>query len=80
MKMDKNKQYELIQNFVSNMKTKRDGISNIYVFETTDLDGNITDIKYGMNLMTNTGFNAIYKTGSSFALSDSIQVTTMHIR
>ena len=74
MKMDKNKQYELIQNFVSNMKTKRDGISNIYVFETTDLDGNITDIKYGMNLMTNTGFNAIYKTGSSFALSDSLHL------
>jgi hypothetical protein len=74
MKMDKNKQYELIQNFVSNMKTKRDGISNIYVFETTDLDGNITDIKYGMNLMTNTGFNAIYKTGSSFALSDSVHL------
>ena len=69
--MDKNKQFEHVLNFVQAMKSKRAGISNIYVFETTDRDGNVTDVKYGMNLMTNTGFNAIYKSGSSFALRNA---------
>lgn len=72
--MNKNELFEHIQNFVSNMKDKRPGISNIYVFETTDSDGNVTDVKYGMNLMTNSGFNAIYKSGSTFALSDSVKL------
>lgn len=56
------------------MKNKRPGISNIYIFESVDRDGNVDDIKFGMNLMTNTGFNAIYKTGSAFALSDSVKL------
>ena len=72
--MNKNELFEHIQKFASNMKDKRPGVSNIYIFETTDSDGNVTDVKYGMNLMTNAGFNAIYKTGSSFALSDSVKL------
>lgn len=72
--MDKNKQFELIQNFANNMKDKREGISNIYIFESVDRNGNTTDIKYGMNLMTDAGFNAIYKQNNTFALSDSVHL------
>ena len=72
--MDKNKQFELLKNFASNMKMNHHGISNIYIFESTDENGNVTDIKYGMNLMTNVGFNAVYKTGSEFSLSNSVQL------
>lgn len=72
--MDNSKQFELIQKFVNNMKDIHPGISNVYIFETTDEDGNVTDIKYGMNLMTNTGFNDVYKTGSAFALSNSVKL------
>lgn len=72
--MDKNKQFEMIQKFANTMKSKKHGISNIYIFESTDEHGNVTDVKYGMNLMTNTGFNAIYKSGSSFELSDTVHL------
>ena len=69
--MDKNKQFKHVLNFINVMKNKRTGISNIYIFESTDKNGNVTDIKYGMNLMTNNGFNTIYKTGASFALKNA---------
>ena len=74
MIMDKNKQFELIRNFVSNIKDKKNGVSNVYIFETVDRDGNTTDIKYGMNLMTNNGFNKIYKQNTTFALSNSVHL------
>lgn len=73
-KMDKDKQFELIQNFVNNMKDKRTGTSSVYLFELSDRDGNVVDVKYGMNLLTNNGFNAVFKNTNSFALSDSVKL------
>ena len=58
--MDKNKQFEMIQKFANTMKSKKHGVSNIYIFESTDEHCNVTDVKYVMNLMSNTGFNSIY--------------------
>lgn len=40
---------------------------NLYLIQTTDIDGNITGEAYGMNLMTDTGFKAIYKNTSSYS-------------
>ena len=72
--MDKNKQFQQIQNFISNMKDKHPGVSNIYIFESVDENGNVTDTKYGMNLLTNKGFNDIYKAHNTFALSSSVKL------
>lgn len=60
--------------FVDNFQPKHHGVSNIYVFTSVDKDGNIVSEKYGMNLMTNTGFSAIYASGSSFAASSSLRL------
>lgn len=66
--------YNRAMKFVDNFKTKHNGVSNLYVFTSVDKDGNIVDEKYGMNLMTNTGFSAIYASGNSFAASDSVKL------
>lgn len=34
---------------------------NLYMFQTIDRDGNVTDEKYGLNLMTNYGFGQCYR-------------------
>ena len=43
--------------FVENYKKRygQEPSSNIYVLQTTDLDGNVTDEKYGVNLITDSG-------------------------
>ncbi len=60
--------------FVKNSQKTHPGISNIYVFTSVDKDGNITDEKYGMNLMTNTGFASVYQSGSTFTPSNSLKL------
>ena len=54
---------------------------NMYLLQTTDRDGNITGEAYGINLMTNNGFQKLYDTGSSFAdsaiyIGNSTQIPT----
>ena len=61
--------FQKLNEFIHNMKFKHEGISNVYLFETVDADGNVTDTKYGMNLMTNIGFAAIYKNAATFDMS-----------
>jgi hypothetical protein len=46
---------------------------NLYLLQTIDRDGNITGEAYGMNLMTDTGFNQAYKAGVS-ASSENIYI------
>ena len=58
--------------FAENIRDRRPAISNLYVFTLIDKDGNIVDEKYGMNLMTNAGFAAIYKDGASFVASENV--------
>lgn len=60
--------------FVKNFQNIHNGISNIYVFTTTDVDGNITSEHYGMNLMTNYGFKQIYSVGKSFNASNNLKL------
>ena len=38
---------------------------NLYLLQTTDIDGNVTGEAYGVNLMTNLGLDKIYKNGSN---------------
>lgn len=64
--------FKLLREFINNMQFKHEGISNLYVFETRDKEGNVTDVKYGMNLLTDVGLDAIYKNGGTFALSNSV--------
>lgn len=51
---------ERAMKFVDNMKQTHPGISNLYVFTSVDKNGNIVDEKYGMNLMTNNGFQKMF--------------------
>ena len=37
---------------------------NLYLFQTIDMDGNVTNEAYGMNLMTKTWFENIYTKGT----------------
>ena len=66
--------FDKLQGFIHNMKFKRQGISNLYLFETVDRNGNVTDTKYGMNLMTNVGFDDIFIQNKTFALSNTVGV------
>lgn len=66
--------FERAMKFVKNSQDMHPGISNIYVFTSVDKDGNIVDEKYGMNLMTNNGFKAIYQDNETFAASDAIHL------
>lgn len=59
--------YNRAMEFVKNFKQIHPGISNIYVFTSTDKDGNIIDEKYGMNLMTNYGFREVYGNNKTFS-------------
>lgn len=68
--------YERALQFMQNMSHKRPGPSNVYVFTVVDKDGNIVDEKYGMNLMTNHGFQSIYADGATFAPSNSVKLYT----
>ena len=60
--------------FVKNSQKIHPGVSNIYVFTSVDKDGNITDEKYGMNVMTNTGFSAVYQSGNEFEASSTVKL------
>lgn len=67
--MDKSYQDKSFNNamsFVNNMQHFKQGISNLYVFTSTDSDGNVIDEKYGMNLMTDYGFKKIFTDNASF--------------
>lgn len=65
------KTYERAKQFMDNFSKKHSGISNVYVFTSVDKDGNITDEKYGMNLMTLNGFYEIYANGVAFNARDT---------
>lgn len=55
--------------FMSNMDMKSGHVSNVYVARTYDTDGNCTGEAYGMNLMTDYGFQQFY------GQDDSVSVT-----
>ena len=57
---------ESLRRFSENINKKNPGLHsenhNLYLLQTTDRDGNVTGEAYGMNLMTNWGFNIMYYT------------------
>lgn len=60
--IDTNEQIKQLDQFVQNMKQKHSkyaGFHNLYIIQTEDLDGNITDLKFGMNLLTDLGLQCI---------------------
>ena len=85
-------EYPGLGEFVNNMKKKHPemkhvGMKNLYVIRSEDQDGNIVDEKYGMNLITDAGFDHLRRyhtwySGSSegtrwplYAFSDAELVT-----
>ena len=61
--------YQRAMEFAKNLQHHSDhhvGISNVYVLQTIDRDGNITDEKYGMNLMTDYGMTHYFVNTESF--------------
>lgn len=56
--------YEFAKNYQSKHNTI--GVSNIYLIETYDVEGNKTSESYGMNLMTDYGFKCRYSNGTAF--------------
>ena len=59
--------YQRAMEFSKNMKAlhHKIGISNVYVLQTIDKDGNVTDEKYGMNLMTDYGMSKYFVSRNS---------------
>jgi len=59
--------FQRAMEFAKNFKQKHRGtsISNMYVIQAIDRDGNVVDEKYGMNLMTNYGMTQYFVTASS---------------
>lgn len=72
MKTSRDKTFDRAIKFANNFQDVHPGISNLYVFTLVDEDGNIVDEKYGMNLMTNAGFAAIYRDGNTFRASETV--------
>ena len=60
--------YSKAMKFASKMN-HRCGLSNIYVLQTIDKDGNVTDEKYGMNLMTDYGIQQYFISNAEFPTS-----------
>ena len=65
------KTYERAVQFMNNIAEKRNGVSNVYVFTSVDKEGNVVDEKYGMNLMTRSGFSEIYANNVDFSARDT---------
>lgn len=68
------KTYERALKFMEAFSKKHEGISNVYVFTSVDKDGNVTDEKYSMNLMTRNGFSDIYGSGVEFAAGNDVKL------
>ena len=48
---------EFVNKFLK--KNKNFPLRNLYIFKSEDENGNITDVKYGVNLVVRTGFDYI---------------------
>ena len=60
--------FQRAMEFAKHFKKRHRGtsISNLYVIQAIDRDGNIVDEKYGMNLLTNYGMNQYFVQNQSF--------------
>lgn len=55
--MDQNK---ILSFYHNNPEMFKDGMHNLYLLQSVDKDGNVTEEKYGINVMTDLGFQAYY--------------------
>lgn len=56
--------YQRAMIFAKNKKHRGGGISNLYVIQKTDMDGNVTGEYYGMNMMTDYGMSQYFGSSS----------------
>ena len=58
-----------VEKFISNHnKNNKFPLRNLYIFKSIDKDGNIKDTKFGVNLITRTGFDVVPIEGSNYSL------------
>lgn len=58
--------YELMSKFMKTLHDQHQGIGNIYVAKTVDKHGNVTDVKYGKNMMTDHGMSEYFVSNAEF--------------
>ena len=58
--------YELMSKFMKTLHDQHQGIGNIYVAKTVDKNGNVTDVKYGKNMMTDHGMSEYFVSNKEF--------------
>lgn len=60
--------FQRLMEFAKNfkLKTHHPSISNLYVMQTVDRDGNVVEERYGMNLMTNYGMSQYFVNRANF--------------
>ncbi|NMA75563.1 MAG: hypothetical protein GX963_15740 [Bacteroidales bacterium] len=58
--------YDRLMQFAKNKSNKHSGISNMYVIQKTNLNGEIVDEYYGMNMMTDYGMSRYFVSNNNF--------------
>ena len=51
---------KILSFYHNNPEMFKDGMHNLYLLQSVDKDGNVTEEKYGINVMTDLGFQAYY--------------------
>lgn len=62
---------EHVDSFLNTMSDKYGGYAkchNVYVIQSIDKDGNVTETKYGLNIMTDYGFETLYTDKNTLTL------------
>ena len=52
--------YQLMTEFMKNLHDRKQGIGNIYVAKVVDKNGNVKDVKFGKNMMTDYGMTQYF--------------------
>lgn len=64
-----------MREFYENVKHKfKYGAHNLYELTSVDMDGNVVDRKFGINVLTNEGFRRYYGTGNSYESTVAIYI------
>lgn len=58
--------YQLMSQFMNNIHDKHIGMGNIYVAKVVDKNGNIKDVKFGKNMMTDYGMQQYFIENKSY--------------
>lgn len=58
--------YQLMSQFMNNIHDKQIGMGNIYVAKVVDKNGNVKDVKFGKNMMTDYGMQQYFIENKSY--------------